>query len=63
MEVEREIDFNKHRVLNDYRDFITPKSMWIIGGDGFAYDIGFGGLDHILSTNNNFNVMVLDSCQ
>lgn len=61
MEVEREIDFNKHRVLNDYRDFITPKSMWIIGGDGFAYDIGFGGLDHILSTNNNFNVMVLDT--
>lgn len=60
-EVEGEIDFNKHSALNDYRDFITPKSMWIIGGDGFAYDIGFGGLDHILSTNNNFNVMVLDT--
>ena len=35
--------------------------MWIIGGDGWAYDIGFGGIDHILSTNENVNIMVLDT--
>ena len=35
--------------------------MWIIGGDGFAYDIGFGGLDHVLSTNENINILVLDT--
>ena len=39
----------------------TDKIVWIIGGDGWAYDIGFGGLDHILSTNENVNVLVLDT--
>lgn len=39
----------------------TDKIVWIIGGDGWAYDIGFGGLDHILSTNENINVLVLDT--
>jgi len=38
-------------------------SIWIIGGDGWAYDIGFGGLDHILSTNENVNILVLDNEQ
>ena len=38
-------------------------SVWIIGGDGWAYDIGFGGLDHILSTNENVNILVLDNEQ
>jgi len=37
------------------------QSVWIIGGDGWAYDIGFGGLDHVLSTSSNVNVLVLDS--
>lgn len=37
------------------------KSVWIIGGDGWAYDIGFGGLDHVLSSNANVNILVLDS--
>ncbi len=39
----------------------AENSVWIVGGDGWAYDIGFGGLDHILSTNANVNVLVLDS--
>ncbi len=39
----------------------TTQSVWIIGGDGWAYDIGFGGLDHVLSMNANVNVLVLDS--
>ena len=37
------------------------KSLWIIGGDGWAYDIGFGGLDHVLSTGENVNILVLDT--
>ncbi len=39
----------------------TPPSVWIIGGDGWAYDIGFGGLDHVLASGENVNVLVLDS--
>lgn len=42
-------------------DFLAEKSMWIIGGDGWAYDIGYGGLDHVLSTGENINIMVLDT--
>lgn len=60
-EVYNQIDFNKHSVLNDLRDYIVPKSMWIVGGDGFAYDIGYGGIDHVLSTNENINILVLDT--
>ena len=61
LEVLKEIDFNKHPFLNNLRDYIVPKSMWIVGGDGFAYDIGYGGLDHVLSTNENINILVLDT--
>lgn len=42
-------------------DHLTNKSHWIIGGDGWAYDIGFGGLDHVLSTGENINIIVLDT--
>ncbi|MBS1509487.1 MAG: pyruvate:ferredoxin (flavodoxin) oxidoreductase [Bacteroidetes bacterium] len=42
-------------------EFLEHKSMWIIGGDGWAYDIGFSGLDHVLSTGENVNIMVLDT--
>jgi pyruvate-ferredoxin/flavodoxin oxidoreductase len=42
-------------------DALTKKSVWIIGGDGWAYDIGYGGLDHVLSTGKNINVLVLDT--
>ena len=42
-------------------DFLSKKSIWIIGGDGWAYDIGFGGLDHVLSTGENVNILVLDT--
>ena len=60
-EVYNEIDFDKHKVLADLKDYIIPKSMWVIGGDGFAYDIGYGGLDHVLSTNENINILILDT--
>ena len=41
--------------------FLTKKSFWIFGGDGWAYDIGFGGLDHVLASGNNVNVFVFDT--
>ena len=40
---------------------LTEKSYWIIGGDGWAYDIGFGGIDHVLSSNENIKILVLDT--
>ena len=43
------------------KEYILPKSIWVIGGDGFAYDIGFGGLDHVLSKTDNINILVLDT--
>jgi pyruvate-ferredoxin/flavodoxin oxidoreductase len=39
----------------------VPKSVWIVGGDGWAYDIGYGGLDHVLASNRKVNVLVLDT--
>ena len=61
LEVYREIDFNKHKELLEFKDYIIPHSMWIVGGDGFAYDIGYGGLDHVLSRTDNVNILVLDT--
>ena len=43
------------------RDFLIKKSVWIFGGDGWAYDIGYGGLDHVLASGENINVMVFDT--
>jgi len=42
-------------------DYLVRKNVWIVGGDGWAYDIGFGGLDHVLSTGRDVNVLVLDT--
>ncbi|MCA9066143.1 MAG: pyruvate:ferredoxin (flavodoxin) oxidoreductase, partial [Planctomycetaceae bacterium] len=42
-------------------DYLVRKSVWIIGGDGWAYDIGFGGLDHVLASNHDVNILVLDT--
>ena len=42
-------------------DVLVKKSVWIVGGDGWAYDIGFGGLDHVLSSGRNVNILVLDT--
>ena len=43
------------------KDYLAKKSVWIFGGDGWAYDIGFGGLDHVLASGENVNVMVCDT--
>ncbi|RME37155.1 MAG: pyruvate:ferredoxin (flavodoxin) oxidoreductase, partial [Deltaproteobacteria bacterium] len=42
-------------------DYLVQKSVWIVGGDGWAYDIGYGGLDHVLASGENVNVLVLDT--
>lgn len=42
-------------------DYLVEKSVWIVGGDGWAYDIGYGGLDHVLASDENVNVLVLDT--
>lgn len=43
------------------KQFLVKKSMWIFGGDGWAYDIGYGGLDHVLASGENVNVLVMDT--
>jgi pyruvate-ferredoxin/flavodoxin oxidoreductase len=47
--------------IYELRNFITSRSQWIIGGDGWGYDIGYGGLDHVLASGENVNVLVLDT--
>jgi len=47
--------------IKEKKDFLVKKSIWILGGDGWAYDIGYGGLDHILASGENLNILVLDT--
>ncbi|KGN70123.1 pyruvate:ferredoxin (flavodoxin) oxidoreductase [Porphyromonas sp. COT-239 OH1446] len=47
--------------MYDLRSYFIKRSQWIIGGDGWAYDIGFGGLDHVIATGANVNILVLDT--
>ncbi len=49
------------RNLLSIADYLVKKSVWILGGDGWAYDIGYGGLDHVLASGRNVNVLVLDT--
>ena len=48
-------------LLIDLADYLVKRSVWILGGDGWAYDIGYGGLDHVLASGRNVNVLVLDT--
>ncbi len=49
------------RELLGLKDYMLKKSVWIIGGDGWAYDIGYGGLDHVLASGSDVNILVLDT--
>jgi len=49
------------KTLQQLADSLCKKSVWIIGGDGWAYDIGYGGLDHVLASGRNVNILVLDT--
>ncbi|HLO01703.1 MAG TPA: pyruvate:ferredoxin (flavodoxin) oxidoreductase [Symbiobacteriaceae bacterium] len=51
----------KRRDLLAVADMLVKKSLWIIGGDGWAYDIGFSGLDHVMATGHNVNILVMDT--
>lgn len=55
------IDSPLARELMKDADYLVDKSVWLIGGDGWAYDIGFGGLDHVMSLTENVNVLILDT--
>ncbi len=55
------VDTAEARDLISVADSLVKKSVWIIGGDGWAYDIGYGGLDHVLASGRNVNVLVLDT--
>jgi pyruvate-ferredoxin/flavodoxin oxidoreductase len=47
--------------LADIADYLVKKSVWLVGGDGWAYDIGYGGLDHVLASDRDVNILVLDT--
>ena len=55
------LDPKVHAEILAMRDLLTKKSVWAIGGDGWAYDIGYGGLDHVVAMNKDINVLVLDT--
>ncbi|HMK30857.1 MAG TPA: pyruvate:ferredoxin (flavodoxin) oxidoreductase, partial [Terriglobales bacterium] len=55
------LDTPQARDLKALADVLVNKSVWIVGGDGWAYDIGYGGLDHVLASGRNVNVLVLDT--
>jgi len=63
-EAQKEAFGEKEKVLNkivELKDYLVDKSVWSIGGDGWAYDIGYGGLDHVLAAGKNINLLVLDT--
>lgn len=55
------LDESETEALLSVIDYLVEKSVWIVGGDGWAYDIGFGGLDHVLASGRNVNILVLDT--
>ncbi len=57
----KDLDSSDGRCLLSIADTLVKKSIWIIGGDGWAYDIGFGGLDHVLAGGKDVNILVLDT--
>ncbi|ADE55854.1 pyruvate:ferredoxin (flavodoxin) oxidoreductase [Coraliomargarita akajimensis] len=57
----KEIDDPHARRLLAHADYLVKKSVWVIGGDGWAYDIGFGGVDHVLASGKNINILVMDT--
>jgi pyruvate-ferredoxin/flavodoxin oxidoreductase len=59
--LEREASSGPTRELLDLADDLVKRSVWIVGGDGWAYDIGYGGLDHLLASSHDVNVLVLDT--
>ena len=61
VEAIKDADCDVCRDIVKNKDFLAKKSQWIFGGDGWAYDIGFGGVDHVLASGRDINVMVFDT--
>ncbi len=57
----KNLSSDEAKELLEISEYLVKKSVWIIGGDGWAYDIGYGGLDHVLASRKNVNILVLDS--
>lgn len=55
------VDDSKIETLKSLKEFIKPKNIWTVGGDGWAYDIGYNGIDHVLASTDNVNILVLDT--
>ena len=61
-EVYDNLDYEETPIeINELKDYLVKRSIWTIGGDGWAYDIGFSGIDHVLSSNDDVNILVLNS--
>ena len=64
LEVLKDYDYSNNPIISeimDKKDYLVKKSVWIIGGDGWAYDIGYGGLDQVISTGDDVNIFVMDT--
>ena len=59
--VYESLDYKDFKEIVPYKKYIKEKSIWLVGGDGWAYDIGFGGIDHVLCSKENVNILVLDT--
>jgi len=63
-EALKDYDYKGNRIIEEImekKDYLIKKSIWMIGGDGWAYDIGYGGLDQVLSSGEDVNILVLDT--
>ena len=59
--VYEELDYDNFKEIIPYKKYLKEKSIWLVGGDGWAYDIGYGGIDHVLANKENVNILVLDT--
>jgi pyruvate-ferredoxin/flavodoxin oxidoreductase len=57
----QQLNSSAAKQLLSVADYLVKKSVWIVGGDGWAYDIGFGGLDHVIASGRNVNILVMDT--
>ena len=60
-EVYNNLDYEDFKEIIPLKKYIKEKTIFIVGGDGWAYDIGYGGIDHVLANNENVNILVLDT--
>ena len=57
----KKLDGDEARQLESVSEYLTKRSIWVVGGDGWAFDIGYGGLDHVIASDRNINLLVLDT--